>query len=357
MAKKITYHSLEEAKQALLKENGKIKQSDFMEAMNDLELDDSQIEELMNWCTDHKITFSDEEAETEQNDIEQLEKDFSDGRSYSSNNSVKVYLHQLGEYPLLSPEEEQEIAKRVKEGDPEAKQTLINSNLRLVVSIAKKYNGRGLSFQDLIQEGNFGLMRAVDKFDYTKGYKFSTYATWWIRQAITRAIGDQSRTIRIPIHMVETIGRVKKAERDLMQNLGREPTYEEIAAKMQTLTPEKVAEIKQIAQSPESLEKPTGKDDGSFVADFVEDKSTVRPDEYSDQLQLKTEIKEALKHLSDRDAQILRLRYGLEDGKTHTLEEVGKQFGITRERVRQIEAKALRQLRNPRNCKNLKDFM
>ena len=269
-----------------------------------------------------------------------------------------MYLKEIGRVPLLNAEQEKEIAQRIVAGDGEAKDELITANLRLVVAIAKKYVGRGLQFLDLIQEGNLGLVKAVDKFDYTKGFKFSTYATWWIRQAITRAIADQARTIRIPVHMVETINKLTRVQRQLVQELGREPNSEEIAEKMGNgITPEKVREIQKIALDPVSLETPIGEEDDSHLGDFIEDKQVLSPDEYATKELLKDEINEVLSLLNERERKVLQLRFGLIDGRQRTLEEVGKEFNVTRERIRQIEAKALRKLKHPTRSKRLKDFV
>jgi RNA polymerase primary sigma factor len=269
---------------------------------------------------------------------------------------VKIYLHEIGRVALLTPEEEADLAQRISDGDASAKKRLNEANLRLVVSIAKRYVGRGLLFLDLIQEGNLGLIKAVDKFDANKGYKFSTYATWWIRQAITRAIADQARTIRIPVHMVETIGRLTKAERALVQELGRQPNAEELAKEL-NMNIDKVREIMKVAQEPVSLESPVGEEEDSHLGDFVEDKDIPSPSDVASQTMLKEELNEVLKTLSDREARVLSLRFGLEDGRTRTLEEVGREFKVTRERIRQIEAKALRKLRHPSRSKRLKDFL
>ena len=269
---------------------------------------------------------------------------------------VKMYLKDIGKVPLLTSEEEAELAKRMLEGDEEAKQKLSEANLRLVVSIAKRYVGRGMLFLDLIQEGNLGLMKAVEKFDYTKGFKFSTYATWWIRQAITRAIADQARTIRIPVHMVETINRQVRAQRTLLQELGREPTPEEIAEYM-GVTPEKVVEIQKIAQDPVSLETPIGEEEDSHLVDFIEDTKAAPPSDVAAQAMLREQLIQALHKLTPREEKVIRLRYGLDDGKSRTLEEVGREFNVTRERIRQIEAKALRKLRNPTKSKKLRDYL
>lgn len=272
------------------------------------------------------------------------------------NDPVKMYLKEIGRVPLLKPEDEPEIAKRIEQGDEEARAVLISSNLRLVVSIAKKYVGRGMLFLDLIQEGNMGLVKAVEKFDYTKGFKFSTYATWWIRQAITRAIADQARTIRIPVHMVETINKLTRVQRQLVQELGRDPSAEEISERMEGISPEKVREIQKIALEPVSLETPIGEEDDSHLGDFIEDKDAMSPDQYASSQLLKDEINNVLSGLTEREEKVLRLRFGLYDGRTRTLEEVGREFNVTRERIRQIEAKALRKLKHPTRSKRLKDF-
>ena len=267
-----------------------------------------------------------------------------------------MYLKEIGKIPLLDKEEEQELARRKDAGDREAKQKLAAANLRLVVSIAKKYVGRGMLFLDLIQEGNLGLIKAVEKFDYTKGYKFSTYATWWIRQAITRSIADQARTIRVPVHMVETINKLIRVTRHLVQELGREPTNEEIADEMD-LDPDKVEEIKKIAQEPVSLETPIGEEEDSYLGDFVEDENSPEPSAAASKMLLQEQLDEVMDSLTDREKRVLELRFGIEDGRSRTLEEVGKEFGVTRERIRQIEAKALRKLRHPSRSKMLKDYL
>ena len=273
------------------------------------------------------------------------------------NDSVRMYLKEIGRVPLLSADEEVALALRIQEGDTEAKQELAEANLRLVVSIAKLYVGRGMQFLDLIQEGNMGLMKAVEKFDHTKGFKFSTYATWWIRQAITRAIADQARTIRIPVHMVETINKLVRVQRQLLQDLGREPTPEEIGAEMDLPT-EKVREILKIAQEPVSLETPIGEEDDSHLGDFIEDDNATSPADHTAYALLKEQLDEVLEQLTDREENVLRLRFGLDkNGEIRTLEQVGQVFGVTRERIRQIEAKALRKLRHPSRSKQLKDFL
>ena len=271
--------------------------------------------------------------------------------------SMKIYLKEIGKIPLLSRQEELDIAKRICEGDEVAKKILVESNLRLVVSIARKYARKEMAMLDLIQEGNCGLIKAVEKFDYTKGFKFSTYATWWIRQSITRAIADQARTIRIPVHMVETINKLTRIQRQLVQDLGRDPLPEEIAEKMENISAEKVREIQKIALDPVSLETPIGEEDDSHLGDFIEDKDTLSPDDYTNNQLLKDEINAVLQGLTEREEKVLRLRFGLLDGRTRTLEEVGKEFNVTRERIRQIEAKALRKLKNPNRCKRLRDFV
>ena len=279
------------------------------------------------------------------------------GSNVKINDPVKMYLKEIGRVDLLTHEQEIELAKRILEGDELAKKELAAANLRLGVSIAKRNVGRGMLFLDLIQEGNMGLIKAVEKFDYTKGFKFSTYATWWIRQAITRAIADQARTIRIPVHMVETINKLTRIQRQLVQELGREPTAEEIAEKMDGMTPAKVREIQKISLEPVSLETPIGEEDDSHLGDFIEDEGAMSPDDYASNELLKDELNEVLLELTDREEKVLRLRFGLDDGRTRTLEEVGKEFNVTRERIRQIEAKALRKLKHPSRSKRLKDFL
>jgi RNA polymerase primary sigma factor len=295
----------------------------------------------------------------ELNDVEDIkieDLDVSNIEGVSVDDPVRMYLKEIGRIPLLSFDEELELAKRVLENDEEAKQKLAESNLRLVVSIAKKYVGRGMLFLDLIQEGNMGLIKAVEKFDYKKGYKFSTYATWWIRQAITRAIADQARTIRIPVHMVETINKLIRVSRHLLQILGREPTPEEIAEEME-IPVEKVMEIQKIAQDPVSLETPIGEEDDSHLGDFIPDDESPAPQDSAAYTLLKEQLEEVMETLTPREAKVLKLRFGLEDGKARTLEEVGREFQVTRERIRQIEAKALRKLRHPSRSKRLKDYM
>ena len=292
--------------------------------------------------------------EVEDISVEDLDVDNMEG--ISLDDPVRMYLREIGKIPLLNYDEELELAKRILEDDEEAKKKLTESNLRLVVSIAKKYVGRGMLFLDLIQEGNMGLIKAVDKFDYTKGFKFSTYATWWIRQAITRAIADQARTIRIPVHMVETINKLIRTSRHLLQQNGREPTPEEIAEEME-IPVEKVLEIQKIAQDPVSLETPIGEEDDSQLGDFIQDDDSPSPQDAASYTMLREQLEEVMKTLTPREAKVLRLRFGLDDGKARTLEEVGKQFNVTRERIRQIEAKALRKVRHPSRSKKLKEYM
>ena len=303
--------------------------------------------------------FEDEPDIDDLKEVENLKLDEITETSYegiSVDDPVRMYLREIGKIPLLSYDKELELAKRILEGDEEAKQELAEANLRLVVSIAKKYVGRGMLFLDLIQEGNMGLIKAVEKFDYTKGFKFSTYATWWIRQAITRAIADQARTIRIPVHMVETINRLIRTSRHLLQQLGREPTPEEIAKEMD-MSVEKVMEIQKIAQDPVSLETPIGEEDDSHLGDFIQDEDSPAPQDAASYTLLREQLEEVMKTLTPREAKVLRLRFGLDDGKARTLEEVGKEFDVTRERMRQIEAKALRKLRHPSRSKKLRDYM
>ena len=302
--------------------------------------------------------FEDEPDIDDLKEVENLKLDEITETSYegiSVDDPVRMYLREIGKIPLLSYDKELELAKRILEGDEEAKQELAEANLRLVVSIAKKYVGRGMLFLDLIQEGNMGLIKAVEKFDYTKGFKFSTYATWWIRQAITRAIADQARTIRIPVHMVETINRLIRTSRHLLQQLGREPTPEEIAKEMD-MSVEKVMEIQKIAQDPVSLETPIGEEDDSHLGDFIQDEDSPAPQDAASYTLLREQLEEVMKTLTPREAKVLRLRFGLDDGKARTLEEVGKEFDVTRERIRQIEAKALRKLRHPTRSKKLGDW-
>ena len=345
------------------KEKGKITYEDLAKELDDVEPD--QIDQVFDAFEEIGVDllrdddFEEEPDVEDLKEVENLKLDEITDTSYEGINvddPVRMYLREIGRIPLLTYEQELDLAKRILEDDEEAKQKLAESNLRLVVSIAKKYVGRGMLFLDLIQEGNMGLIKAVEKFDYTKGFKFSTYATWWIRQAITRAIADQARTIRIPVHMVETINKLIRTSRHLLQQLGREPTPEEIAKEMD-MSVEKVMEIQKIAQDPVSLETPIGEEDDSHLGDFIKDESSLSPEEYTENEILKEEIDDVLQSLQPREQEVLRLRFGLKDGTCHTLEEVGKKFNVTRERIRQIEAKALRKLRHPSRAKKLRDFM
>lgn len=386
-----TIKSFDSIKDELLKkakssEDGKLDESAIYDELEMYELADEDVESLINFFKEKGVVvtnddadedisldelddedidmnedvddFSDEEGEDdieEDIDIDKLEASL--GSEVKINDSVKIYLKEIGKYPLLKPDEEPILAKKIEEGDEEAKQKLINANLRLVVNIAKHYVGRGMLFLDLIQEGNLGLMKAVEKFDYTKGFKFSTYATWWIRQAITRAIADQARTIRIPVHMVETINKMTRVQRQLIQEYGREPTAEEISEVMGgELTPKRIREIQRIALEPVSLETPIGEEDDSHLGDFIEDKESLSPSEYTSKELLKEQLSEILGDLSEREEHVIRMRYGLDDNHPHTLEEVGQYFGVTRERIRQIEAKALNKLKNPNRLKKLGDY-
>ncbi|WP_283678789.1 RNA polymerase sigma factor RpoD [Lentilactobacillus sp. Marseille-Q4993] len=331
--------------------------------INPYTLDEKEIEELLEDIEDSGISVVDENGDPDPRAIDAAKKvtkkelsDVSAPTGVKINDPVRMYLKEIGRVSLLSADEEISLAKRIEGGDEEAKQELAEANLRLVVSIAKRYVGRGMQFLDLIQEGNMGLMKAVEKFDYRKGFKFSTYATWWIRQAITRAIADQARTIRIPVHMVETINKLIRIQRQLLQDLGREPLPEEIGAEMDMPT-EKVREILKIAQEPVSLETPIGEEDDSHLGDFIEDQDATSPADHAAYELLKEQLEGVLDTLTDREENVLRLRFGLDDGRTRTLEEVGKVFGVTRERIRQIEAKALRKLRHPSRSKQLKDFL
>ena len=307
--------------------------------------------------TDNQASNEDNEDDSEAiKQTEEVEVDLSVPEGVTIDDPVRMYLKEIGRVPLLTAQEEVELAKQMESGDEEAKQRLAEANLRLVVSIAKRYVGRGMLFLDLIQEGNLGLIKAVEKFDYNKGYKFSTYATWWIRQAITRAIADQARTIRIPVHMVETINKLIRVSRNLLQKLNRDPTAEEIAAEMD-ISVERVREIMKIAQEPVSLETPIGEEEDSHLGDFIEDQDALAPADQASFLLLKEQLEEVLSTLTPREMRVLRLRFGLDDGRARTLEEVGQSFGVTRERIRQIEAKALRKLRHPSRSKKLKDFL
>lgn len=385
------FETLDEIKERLVKkgqEEGSLNQEDIFDSVAHLDLSDDEMNDLINYFASKKIKIeTDEDEPLDDDNIELDEKQLEDGSSiigdddvygdsyvkekiaddiedvdkYASsdvkvNDSVKLYLKEIGKVKLLG-DEEQEVAKRCAEGDEEAKNRLITANLRLVINIAKNYVGRGMFLLDLIQEGNLGLIKAVSKFDYTKGYKFSTYATWWIRQSITRAIADQARTIRIPVHMVETINKITRVQRQLVQELGREPTAEEISEKMDgAISPEKIRDIQSIAVDPVSLETPIGEEDDSRLGDFIEDKETESPTEYATKSLLKDELYSVMKDLTDREEKVLRMRYGLDDNHPHTLEEVGKEFGVTRERIRQIEAKAIRKLRHPTRAKRFGDY-
>ncbi|AKS38948.1 RNA polymerase sigma factor RpoD [Anoxybacillus gonensis] len=371
MAEKSTHSdlTLEQAKEQLVelgKKRGVLTYEEIAERLSAFDLDSDQMDEYYEYLNEQGIEVV---AESDLDDADLDDPDFDDLKDeefdlndlsvppgVKINDPVRMYLKEIGRVPLLSAEEEIELAKRIEQGDEEAKRRLAEANLRLVVSIAKRYVGRGMLFLDLIQEGNMGLIKAVEKFDYRKGYKFSTYATWWIRQAITRAIADQARTIRIPVHMVETINKLIRVQRQLLQDLGREPSPEEIAEEMD-LTPEKVREILKIAQEPVSLETPIGEEDDSHLGDFIEDQDATSPAEHAAYELLKEQLEDVLDTLTDREENVLRLRFGLDDGRTRTLEEVGKVFGVTRERIRQIEAKALRKLRHPSRSKRLKDFL
>ena len=346
------------------KEKGKITYGELASELDDANTE--QIDKVFDAFEDMGVSvLKEDDLDLEEPDIDELEAvedikvediDLASMEGINIDDPVRMYLREIGRIPLLSYDEELELAKKVLAGDEAAKQKLAESNLRLVVSIAKKYVGRGMLFLDLIQEGNMGLIKAVEKFDYTKGYKFSTYATWWIRQAITRAIADQARTIRIPVHMVETINRLIRTSRHLLQQLGREPTPEEIAKEMD-MSVEKVMEIQKIAQDPVSLETPIGEEDDSHLGDFIQDEDSPAPHDAASYTLLREQLEEVMSTLTPREAKVLKLRFGLEDGKARTLEEVGKEFDVTRERIRQIEAKALRKLRHPSRSKKLRDYM
>lgn len=354
--------SIDQVKEQLVeigKKRGMLTYAEITEKLSVFEQDSEQIDEFYEYLEEQGIELNDSDdvvQEGEKDDEEFDLNDLSVPPGIKINDPVRMYLKEIGRVPLLTAEEEIELAKQIEAGDEEAKRRLAEANLRLVVSIAKRYVGRGMLFLDLIQEGNMGLIKAVEKFDYDKGFKFSTYATWWIRQAITRAIADQARTIRIPVHMVETINKLIRVQRQLLQDLGREPTPEEVGAEMD-LTPEKVREILKIAQEPVSLETPIGEEDDSHLGDFIEDQEALAPSDAAAYELLKEQLEDVLDTLTDREENVLRLRFGLDDGRTRTLEEVGKVFGVTRERIRQIEAKALRKLRHPSRSKRLKDFL
>ncbi|MEW6193391.1 MAG: RNA polymerase sigma factor RpoD [Bacillota bacterium] len=344
------------------KKRGVLTYSEIMESLQGTDLTPDQIDDIYEQLTTMGIDVVPEIQDLErvgsssEPQSEEAEIDLSVPEGIEIDDPVRMYLKEIGRIPLLSPEEEVELAKRMEKGDAAAKRRLIEANLRLVVSIAKRYVGRGMLFLDLIQEGNLGLIKAVEKFDYRKGYKFSTYATWWIRQAITRAIADQARTIRIPVHMVETINKLIRVSRQLLQELGREPTPEEVAREMD-ISEDKVREIMKIAQEPVSLETPIGEEEDSHLGDFIEDQEAQAPAEEASFTLLREQLNEVLHTLTEREQRVLRLRFGLDDGRARTLEEVGQKFGVTRERIRQIEAKTLRKLRHPSRSKKLKDYL
>lgn len=363
VAKLVEVKSFEDRKADLIKkgkEKGAITFEELAAALKGLDVDNDSLDELYNALIENNIEVISEDDQGSSGGKSSEEpiilNDTEITKDVNINDPVRMYLKEIGKIPLLSAEEELALSVRVANEEEEAKNRLAESNLRLVVSIAKRYVGRGLLFLDLIQEGNIGLMKAVDKFDYDKGYKFSTYATWWIRQAITRALADQARTIRVPVHMVETINKMARIQRQLTLELNREPSEEEIAKKM-GITVEKVREVIKISQDPVSLETPIGEEDDSHLGDFVHDINSMTPEEYATNEILKEEIKAVLETLQEREQEVLELRFGLIDGTSHTLEEVGKKFNVTRERIRQIEAKALRKLRHPSRAKKLKDFL
>ena len=339
------------------KEEGELTYEEIMDSLEDIDLDSEDIEEIYDIFAEMDIDIIEEGVDNDDDDDDdESELDLSIPQGVGIDDPVRMYLKEIGKVDLLTAEEEVDLAKRMEQGDMEAKRQLVEANLRLVVSIAKKYVGRGMLFLDLIQEGNMGLMKAVEKFDYTKGYKFSTYATWWIRQAITRSIADQARTIRIPVHMVETINKLIRVSRQLLQEKGREPTPEEIGEEMD-MSADKVREIKKIAQEPVSLETPIGEEEDSHLGDFIEDEDAPAPASAASYMLLRDQLDNVLDTLTDREKRVLELRFGIEDGRPRTLEEVGKEFGVTRERIRQIEAKALRKLRHPSRSKKLKDYL
>ena len=365
----------ENAKQAIVQllalgqKKGELTYEEIGDALGKMDLSPDEMEILFEQLNQIGINLKDDDSEPSDDDIEPTEDDFKNVEEDEEieldlsipddvgiDDPVRMYLNEIGRVPLLKADEEVELARRMQEGDEEAKNQLAEANLRLVVSIAKRYVGRGMLFLDLIQEGNLGLLKAVEKFDYKKGFKFSTYATWWIRQAITRAIADQARTIRIPVHMVETINKLVRVSRQLLQELGTDPTPEQIGAVMD-LTPDRVREIQKVAQEPVSLETPIGEEEDSHLGDFIEDEDAPAPDEEASYILLKEQLEEVLETLTPREAKVLRLRFGLDDGRSRTLEEVGQEFGVTRERIRQIEAKALRKLRHPSRSRKLKDYL
>ena len=351
--------TFEERKKELVakgKEKGFVTYEELAASLKGLDLDADSLDDLYNAFNENNIAIISEGEEDSSSDSGLLLDDSTLTKDLTINDPVRMYLKEIGQIKLLSLQEESVLAERITAGDEEAKNILAEANLRLVVSIAKRYVGRGMLFLDLIQEGNIGLMKAVEKFDVTKGYKFSTYATWWIRQAITRAIADQARTIRVPVHMVETINKLARVQRQLTLELNREPSEEELAKKMNTSV-EKVREIYKISQDPVSLETPIGEEDDSHLGDFIKDERNLSPEEFATNEMLKDEISQVLETLTEREEKVIRLRFGLEDGKPRTLEEVGQMFGVTRERIRQIEAKALRKLRHPSRSRKLRDYM
>ncbi|MBR4672732.1 MAG: RNA polymerase sigma factor RpoD [Bacilli bacterium] len=354
--------TIEERKKSLIevgKKQGYVTYEQLVEELKGLDVDSDTLDDLYNTLVENNIEIISETADNSTDDEDPsglVVEDLTMSKDIKINDPVRMYLKEIGRINLLTTDEEFEYAKLAEQGDEYAKKMLAESNLRLVVSIAKRYVGRGMLFLDLIQEGNIGLMKAVDKFDPSKGYKFSTYATWWIRQAITRAIADQARTIRVPVHMVETINKLARVQRQLTQELNREPTEEELAKKL-GVTVDKVREVYKISQDPVSLETPIGEEDDSHLGDFIKDERTMSPEEYATVEMLKEELASVLLTLTDREEKVLRLRFGLDDGQCRTLEEVGQIFGVTRERIRQIEAKALRKLRHPSRSRKLKDFL
>ncbi|MDO9533742.1 MAG: RNA polymerase sigma factor RpoD [Bacillota bacterium] len=360
MAKEVEKkESIQEIQRSLFekgKKTGNLTYKDITDSLQDYNLNTEAIDEFYEELSRQGIDVVEEVADVIEEDHIKEEIEVLIPEGISINDPVRMYLKEIGKIPLLTPEEEVDLAKRMEDGQEEAKRRLAEANLRLVVSIAKKYVGRGMLFLDLIQEGNLGLIKAVEKFDYRKGYKFSTYATWWIRQAITRAIADQARTIRIPVHMVETINKLIRVSRQLVQELGREPAPEEIAHEMD-ISVERVREILKIAQEPVSLETPIGEEDDSHLGDFIEDQEVQAPADAAAFELLREQLEDVLDTLTPREQKVLRLRFGLDDGRTRTLEEVGQVFGVTRERIRQIEAKALRKLRHPMRSKRLKDYL
>lgn len=350
--------TFEERKKELInegKKNGTVTYELIAEKLKGLELDSDSLDNLYNAFNENNIKVVSEDPNDDDSDEKKLDTEIL-AKDLTINDPVRMYLKEIGQIKLLSIEEESELADRIALGDENAKATLAEANLRLVVSIAKRYVGRGMLFLDLIQEGNIGLMKAVEKFDVDKGFKFSTYATWWIRQAITRAIADQARTIRVPVHMVETINKLARIERQLTLELNREPTEEELSKKMGTSV-EKIRDIYKISQEPVSLETPIGEEDDSHLGDFIPDETNMSPEDFAINELLKDEISDVLLTLTEREEKVIRLRFGLEDGRSRTLEEVGQLFGVTRERIRQIEAKALRKLRHPSRSRKLKDYL